>query len=355
MASAGGGNLTARIRAGLAAGRTRDEVVADLVASGLSRASAERFVERAQAADTGAPPPPDAAAEDPGGRRAMVSGAFWLSLGACVTGVTWLLAKPGGKYVLAYGAVAAGALAFARGLSRWWRTATRPFPWRPVLVAACLPPFGACALFGGTAGARACQQSRRAAERERHEREEQARQEDEAAAARREASDQARSAAQAKRVQNAWDTVRTSDRPDTLCTAALLVGRNGFREAIPDLEVLLRNPRYTNVQNCAAGALVELGEIDTALAFYTESATGPDPDLRRAALGGFGDIGPRAAPVALPFLAEALRSEHWDTRYLAVDALAKLGPDARPLLEEARNDARKEVRDHAVRALARLE
>jgi HEAT repeat protein len=109
------------------------------------------------------------------------------------------------------------------------------------------------------------------------------------------------------------------------------------------------------VRGCAAAALLELGEIDTALAFYSECAEGPDPDLRRSALGGFGDIGPRAAPVALPFLADALRSEHWDTRYLAVDSLAKLGPTARPLLEEARNDTRKEVRDHVARALARLE
>jgi len=56
--------------------------------------------------------------------------------------------------------------------------------------------------------------------------------------------------------------------------------------------------------------------------------------------------------VALPFLTEALRSPHWDTRYLVVGALSKLGPQARPLLEEARKDTQKEVRERAARALA---
>jgi len=189
----------------------------------------------------------------------MISGVFWLSLGSCVTGVTYLLAKPGDKYVLAYGAVVAGALAFARGLARWWQTAAGPFPWLPVLVAACLPVMGTCALVGGSVGVRVWQQRANAAEREQLDRAERARQEDEAAAAQREAADQARDEAQAKRVQRAWDTVRTSTNPGALCTAVALLGRNRVSEAVPDLEVLLRNPHYTSVQACAAGALVRLG------------------------------------------------------------------------------------------------
>ena len=360
MASAGGSDLATRIRHGLASGKSRDAVVADLVRGGLSRPSAQRFVDRALAdGDAGAPapepPPGPAVPEDPGGRRAMISGAFWLSLGSCVTGVTYLLAKPGDKYVLAYGAVLAGALAFARGLGRWWQTAAGPFPWRPVLLAACLPFLGTCALVGGSVGVRAYQRAAKAAEQERHDRAEHARQEDETAAAQREAADQARNEAQAKRVQRAWETVRTSENPMALCDAVALLARGGLSEAIPDLEVLLRNPHYKSVQGCAAGALLDLGEIDTVLPTYVEWAGGADSDLRRTALMGFGEIGPRAAPVALPFLSEALRSPHWDTRYLAVGALAKLGPSARPSLEAARDDAQKEVREFAARALARGE
>jgi len=357
MAGPGVGDLATRIRLGLASGKTRDEIVADLVRGGLSGSSAERFVDRALAArDAGAParePPSEAETkEDPSGRRAMISGAFWLALGSCVTGVTYLLAKPGGKYVLAYGAVLAGALAFARGLSRWRQTATGPFPWRSVLVAAGVPVLGTFVLIGGAAGMRTYRRATQAAERERQERAERARQEDEAAAARRGAADQARGEAQAKRVRRAWETVRTSEHPTILCDAALLLGRNGLREAVPDLEVLLRNPRYTSVRACAAAALLDLGEIDTVLPAYVEWAGGADSDLSRMALGGFGDVGPRAAPMALPFLAEALRSPYWDRRYVAVDALSKLGPTARPLLEEARNDPHQEVREHAARALA---
>lgn len=282
----------------------------------------------------------------------MVSGAFWLSLGGCVTGVTYLLAKPGDEYVLAYGAVVAGGLAFLRGLARWRQTAAGPFPWRSVLVAACLPFAGTCALVGGSVGLRAWQRASKAAEQERVDRAERAREEDEAAAAQREMADRARDEAQARRVERALDTVRTSTNPLAICDAMAILGRNGATEAIPDLEILLRSPDSTSVRGCAAGTLVRLGEVDTALAFFVESAGGADPDLRRRALMGFGEIGPRAAPVALPFLTDALRSPHWDTRYLAVHSLVKLGPSARPLLEEARNDSRKEVREFAARALA---
>lgn len=357
MASAGGSDLSTRIRLGLSSGKSRDEVVTELVRGGLSKPSAERFVDRALAerdavAPSTEPSREGEAKEDPGGRRAMISGAFWLSLGSCVTGVTYLLAKPGDEYVLAYGAVLAGALAFARGLGRWWQTAVGPFPWVPVLVAASLPLLGTCALVGGTVGVRAYQRAAKAAEQEDLDRAERARQEDEAAVAQREAADQARDEAQAKRVRRALDTVRTSDNPLALCDAVSLLGRSGQAEVVPDIEVLLRNPHYTSVQGCAAGALVRLGEVDTALAFYVESAGGDDSDLRRIAIAGFGDIGSRAASVALPFLSAALRSPHWDTRYLAVKSMATLGPDARPLLEEARNDSQKEVRELATRVLA---
>src|SRR5262249_5291602 len=65
----------------------------------------------------GRPKPPPVLAPDE--RTGLVSGSFWLSLGCTVTGATYLLAAPGEKYAIAYGAMIAGALAFGRGLKRW--------------------------------------------------------------------------------------------------------------------------------------------------------------------------------------------------------------------------------------------
>ena len=69
-------------------------------------------------------------------------------------------------------------------------------------------------------------------------------------------------------------------------------------------------------------------------------------------MGGFMDIGPPAAEVALPYVGEALRSSDWGLRYLAVEALAKLGPLAEPLLEEATSDSDERIRQRAAQVLA---
>ena len=115
---------------------------------------------------------------------------------------------------------------------------------------------------------------------------------------------------------------------------------------------LLTASTFDSVRGCAASALVDLGETDTAIATYTEWAEGNDADLRRSALVGFGHIGPSAADVALPYLTEALKSPQMDLRYLAVMSLAKLGPAAVPLLQVASGDADKDVRALATRALS---
>lgn len=115
-------------------------MVRELVATGLSRPTAERFVERALSEPPPASAgPPSKAAGDSGGRGALVSGAFWFSFGSTITGVTFLLASTGQTYVIAYGAVLAGLLAFGRGFKRWWET-SQPFPWKAVFMAVAVPP-----------------------------------------------------------------------------------------------------------------------------------------------------------------------------------------------------------------------
>lgn len=149
--------LSERIRRSLGAGKSTEDVVRELVATGLSRPTAERFVERAlsepRPASGGAAAPrgPAEAGEDSGGRGALVSGAFWFSLGCVVTGVTFLLASPGQEFVVAYGAVLAGLLAFGRELKRWWDT-SQPFPWISVFKAAAVPPAFALVLVAALSG-----------------------------------------------------------------------------------------------------------------------------------------------------------------------------------------------------------
>jgi hypothetical protein len=110
------------------------------------------------------------------------------------------------------------------------------------------------------------------------------------------------------------------------------LGHAGAREAIEDLiGVLKRSTEHASVRNCAAAALVKVGETDELLAFYLDSARAGTSELPRIAILGFTDIGPPAADVALPYIGEALRSSDGVCATLAVEALAKLGPPAEPL------------------------
>lgn len=162
----------------------------------------------------------------------------------------------------------------------------------------------------------------------------------EAGAARRDAS-----------VDEAVARLTSPAQPMNQCDGALTLGRLGAREQIPLLIDVLNNASSSSLQNCAAAALVMLGETGPAMAAYTRWAESTDPTLNRAALVGFGDIGPSAAGVALPYLTEAVKSPQMDVRYIAVLSLAKLGPAAIPLLQVAAGDADRNVRDQAARAL----
>jgi HEAT repeat protein len=142
-----------------------------------------------------------------------------------------------------------------------------------------------------------------------------------------------------------------SNHPMTQCDAALQLGRLGAREHTAALVEAMSATRSSSVRVCAASALVTLGERATALQAYTEWADGTDDTLRRAALSGFGEVGPSAAAVAIPHLTQALQSPYMDVRYLAVDSLSKLGAAAAPLLEQASKDTDPHVRGYAARAL----
>jgi HEAT repeats len=345
------GRIASRIQDELANGRTDAEILNGLTASGLSRASAEHFLEKARSA----PPTPGRVDPDASQPPPSMTGTYRHALPAASamaaqivilywvlhTGVVQLPRLLLGPVLVAFLWVAYRA---ARSVG-----ATTPRPWRVVGWSALLPMVLGAVLFGyseiyrpyvrATAARQAAVAEMSALDRQ-------------AAETRRDAEDAAR-LEQARRDDERLLTALGEDRvPTSQCTAALDLGRTGRRAHVPVLYEVLRSSRFDSVKGCAAAGLVELGEVGAMLGLYEEWARGPNPDLRRSALSGFGNIGPDAASVALPHLSAELESPYASTRYVTVRTLSKLGNAARPLLERAANDPDAEVREYARAALA---
>jgi HEAT repeat protein len=143
-----------------------------------------------------------------------------------------------------------------------------------------------------------------------------------------------------------------SGSPTIRCDAALLLGRIGTGAQINVLtDVVFDYSEPTSVRICAVGALREMGETDTVLGIYESWARDTDQDLRRAAITGFGAIGPEATATALPYLEREFGSEFMDVRYLVVESLGRLGPAADTLLAEAAKDEDTTVRQRAAALL----
>jgi HEAT repeat protein len=143
-----------------------------------------------------------------------------------------------------------------------------------------------------------------------------------------------------------------SESPTIRCDAALLLGRIGTGAQINLLtDVVYDYSESTSVRICAVGALRQIGETSTVLGIYESWARDTDHDLRRAAITGFGEIGPEATATALPYLEREFGSEFMDVRYLVVESLGKLGPAADALLAEAAKDQDATVRNRAAALL----
>jgi hypothetical protein len=229
--------------------------------------------------------------------------------------------------------------------------ATNPRPWRAVGWAVMLPVTVGVGLFGYSDVYRPLRKSTAARELAVAEMSALDRK---AAEARREAADAA-SLERARLDDERVLAQLNNDRVPTMqCTAALDLGRTGRRAHVPVLYDVLRTARFDELKGCAAAGLVQLGEVGAMLGRYDDWARGSNDTLRRSALSGFGAIGPDAASLALPHLSVELQSPYASTRWVTVDILSKLGPAARPLLEQATNDADRDVRERARTALAAL-
>ena len=143
-----------------------------------------------------------------------------------------------------------------------------------------------------------------------------------------------------------------SGSPTIRCNAALLLGRIGTGAQINVLtDVVYDYSELTSVRICAVSALRQMGETSTVLGIYESWARDTDQDLRRAAITGFGEIGPEVTATALPYLEREFGSEFMDVRYLVVESLGKLGPAADALLADAAKDQDATVRNRAAALL----
>src|SRR5688572_25136882 len=159
------GGLTATIRRKLKDGKTPDEVVQELVAGGLGKASAQRFVDRALAEDAPAaslppaPPMPDHAADAPAdgldqfiqvktaeteaenaktGTRQLWIACALMCAGIAITGFSYVTAEPGERYTLMWGPVAFGFFLWGKSVVQGFANA-RSFAWVSAAASIALP------------------------------------------------------------------------------------------------------------------------------------------------------------------------------------------------------------------------
>jgi hypothetical protein len=138
------------------------------------------------------------------------------------------------------------------------------------------------------------------------------------------------------------------------CSAALAIGRTKRTEFAGTLHAMLRDSSDDALTVCVAHGLIDLGEIDAPLRVFAAWAEEGDRSRRRAAVAAFGEIGPAAADIALPYAEAELEHEHADVRINAAHTLSRLGPKARDLLERASHDQDQVVRSIASAGLERL-
>lgn len=280
-------DLNTRIHAELGQGRSIDDVVAGLVARGLSEPNARRIVERAASAPP--PQPAEAAAahgEADSGVKELVIGAFFFSLGTAVTALTYALAKPGGKFTLAYGAIIGGFVSIVRGLRRF-EPARSTFPTVAFIAALLLPVLGGGILYQMKRPLTAEERAGMAEAEEARARRDQARAAEEKT--QRETAERARRLAEFEKTGAAGVDARTkmmSPNPAARCEGARWYGDHKMSEGGDELERLFETDPDLNVRRCALDALIDVG-LSIAALHITERALAPYESTRSLAVYAF--------------------------------------------------------------------
>jgi len=158
--------VSEQIQEELRRGRTPEQILELLKSKGLTEANGRRFIERAQAQalSPGSPAPRPASrpasppvpeGEEGDGSWNMIQGAFFFTLGTLGSAVTFVLARPGGRSLLLYGAILWGFVAFVVGLRRWSAVrGSRPFPALGVGISVAIPALLAAGLYINTSRTR---------------------------------------------------------------------------------------------------------------------------------------------------------------------------------------------------------
>jgi hypothetical protein len=393
-----GVGLLAKLQHQLALGRSDEDSLADLTAGGLSRQSAERFLERARTGSTGAAParpmpapprpspvvpptlpppvpglthaasfdappplpgeaptytapplplPPAPAPEAPASNRAwigVIGGAVTLTLG--LAAVAWALSQDRNVRIrLPLFIVITGGGWMLQAV----RSAVdrRPATWLVPAIAA-VPPLLAVVVVLGTLAAGRPRASEPA------DADPAAVATGSAGAARPSGRRTTRPPTREERIAESVETL-DGQRQGDRCHAAYTLARVAAREQVPILEHHLSTATETPHKVCLAYALVLLGEGDAMLSHYLEWSRAEDDQLRHHGIVGFGHVGPSAASDALPVLEAAIASGSTPTRrFTVVRALARLGLPARPLLQTLARDDDPEVRAEAQKTLTWL-
>lgn len=372
-----GGGLLDNVRRQLAQGRSHDAILADLMAGGLSRPSAERFLQRAGggSAMAATPPPlptaapviapaplagaepsvalpnePPAAPEPttPAPNRAwigVIGGALTLTLG--LAAVAWALSQERNvRLRLPLVIVVAGA--------SWLLQATRsavdrrqPATWLlPGL--ATIPPVLAFVVVLGTLAVGRPRAVGPAAT-------------DPAAVVDAPAPSPRPPGRRTTRPPTREETIAQSvetlegQRAGDACDAAYALARVDAREQAPILERRLSAATTAFHKICLAHSLARLGEGTAMMAHYLEWSGGDDDQLRHHAIVGFGHVGPTAAPDAMPVLEQIVANGATAARrFTIVKTLGRLGPASRPLLQTLARDDDPQVQAAAQGALDTL-
>jgi HEAT repeat protein len=132
--------------------------------------------------------------------------------------------------------------------------------------------------------------------------------------------------------------------------AAKVLGEIGERQAVPALMEALKDEHWWVCQ-AAAWALGEIGDRQ-ALPALIQALKDREEDVRRAAAEALGKIGD---PQAVPALMETLKDRDEDVRKAVAEALGEIGdPQAVPALLETLKDEDEDVRWAATMALGKL-
>ena len=299
-------DVAGRIRAQLAEGIWPDEIMARLVSEGMSEPNARRIVDKIVA--EGGPRPGQTSPEPyakthSNGWGQLVSGAFFFSFGTSVTALTYALAKPGGKYLLAYGAIGGGLISIWKGLKEF-EPSRGAFPNVAFVVALLLPACGGYGLYAWKRPLTLAEMAARADATEKQQEAEKARAaEEEAARQKREGQKilaeklnflQAAVAAQGQTIDG---------NPAVRCEGARFFKEHKVPDESGSLSRLLESDPELEVRRCALDAMLASGRDDMSVALtlermepypayrdlvthgYTRLASGSGPAAGRAAAG----------------------------------------------------------------------